>query len=103
MARRINWTNVEKSTKDMTRRIKTLSSAGDYLKDKPEIGFFKDNISKSIVKIVECKSSSLRRYLKLIDKYYYLISSQEDRNYLVKKKIEIENELNSRDDAIIKK
>jgi len=103
MGRRINWANVEKNTKVIEKKVKVLKSAGDYLKDKPVVGCFKDNISKSIVEIKNCKSSSLRRYVKLIDKYYYLITSIEDRDYLIRKKIEIENELNSREDAIIKK
>jgi hypothetical protein len=101
--KKVNWTNVEKSTKDLKRKIKNLKSAGDYLKDRPEAGHFKDNISKRIIKLSEAKSSTLRRYIKIVDNYYYLVTSAADRDYLLKKKIEIESELNTRDDAVIKK
>jgi hypothetical protein len=100
MSRKINWKNMEKAVKAQQRKIKTLQSAGDYLKDKPEEGYFIDNISKKPVKISEAKSSSLRRYIKVIDNYYYLITSEIDKSFLLKKKIEIETELNHRDDAI---
>lgn len=61
----------------------------------------RDNISKNIVKISECKSSTLRRYIKLLDNFYYLVTSQKDREQILKKKIEVETELNNRDDALI--
>jgi hypothetical protein len=94
---------MEKSVKDIKKRIKDISSAGDYLKDRPEVGYFKDNISKKIIEIKETKSSTLRRFVKLMDKYYYLITAQSDREWILSKKIEVETELNGRDDAIIQK
>jgi hypothetical protein len=100
MSRKVNWKNIEKSVKSQQRKIKNLQAAGDYLKNRPEKGYFIDNISKNPVKIIDAKSSSLRRYLKVIDNYYYLITSREDKNYLLEKKVEIETELNHRDDAI---
>jgi hypothetical protein len=103
MSRKVNWFNMEKAAKDLKRKVKNISSASDYLKDKPETGLFKDNISKKIIVIKEAKSSSLRRYVKLLDNYYYLITSQADRDWLLSKKIEIESELNSRDDGFIEK
>jgi hypothetical protein len=103
MSRKINWFNMEKSSKDLKRKVKNVKAAGDYLKDKPDSGRFKDNISKKIIEIEKAKSSSLRRYVKLLDSYYYLITSKEDRDWLLSKKIEIENVLNKRDDAVIEK
>jgi hypothetical protein len=94
---------MEKASKDLKRKVKNISAASNYLKDRPESGLFKDNISKNIIEIKKAKSSSLRRYVKLLDNYYYLISSQADRDWLLSKKIEIETELNSRDDAFIEK
>ena len=102
MARKVNWTNMEKNIKAQQRKMKNLHAAGDYLKDKPEKGFFVDNISKNKIVIVDAKSSSLRRYIKVLENYYYLVTSRVDRNYILDKKVEIETELNSRDDAIIK-
>jgi hypothetical protein len=103
MSRKVNWFNMEKAAKDLKRKVKNISAASDYLKDRPETGLFKDNISKNIIEIKKAKSSSLRRYVKLLDNYYYLISSQADREWLLSKKIEIETELNSRDDAFVEK
>jgi hypothetical protein len=101
--KKVNWVNFEKSAKDMKRKVKNLQAAGDYLKEKPEVGFFKDNISKKIVKLSDAKSSTLRRYIKIVDNFYYLVTSVADRDYLLNKKIEIETELNSREDAMVKK
>jgi hypothetical protein len=94
---------MEKAAKDLKRKVKNISAASDYLKDRPETGLFKDNISKNIIEIKKAKSSSLRRYVKLLDNYYYLITSQADRDWLLSKKIEIETELNSREDGFIEK
>lgn len=94
---------MEKSAKDLKRKVKNISAAGDYLKDRPEPGYFRDNISKNMVKISEAKSSSLRRYIKVLENYYYLITNEKDKQFLLDKKIEIETELNSRDDAVIEK
>jgi len=101
MSRRVNWKNVEKSAKDLRRKVKNAVAAGEYLKSKPGPGIFIDNISKKDVIIKDAKSSSLRRYVKLLDNYYYLITSPADRQYILDKKVEIETELNGRDDGII--
>ena len=101
MGRKLNWHTMNKAGKDLRKRIKDVGLASDYLKDRPEAGFIKDNISKKIVEITSAKSSTLRRYTKLLDKYYYLITSEKDRTWLLNKKIEVETELNTRDDALI--
>ena len=61
----------------------------------------RDNISKNHVLIKDCKSSSLRRYVKLLDNFYYLANTEKIKNTILSKKIEVENELNSREDGII--
>lgn len=61
----------------------------------------RDNISKNMVLIKDCKSSSLRRYVKLLDNFYYLVTKETDKQKILDKKIEIESELNSREDGII--
>ena len=94
--RRTNWKNIEKQTTDLKRKIKHVQNASDYLAERPEEGYFIDNISKKKVKISECKESTLRRYLTSLDKYYYLVSSIGDKNFILEKKIEIENELEKR-------
>ena len=94
--RRTNWKNVEKSTIELKRRIKNMNSISEYLLNIPEEGFFFDNISKKEVKISECKDSTLRRYTTLLDKYYYLAMNEKDRDMILKKKIEVEDEMNKR-------
>jgi CO dehydrogenase/acetyl-CoA synthase epsilon subunit len=101
--RRTNWKMIEKAAKDMRRKVKNITSASDYLKDRPGEGMFRDNISKNLVVIKDCKSSSLRRYLKVVDNFYFLVTSPEDRGYLLQKKVEIEKELNTREDGVIEK
>lgn len=96
--RRVNWSNAEKQAKDLKRKIKNVQNASSYLANKPELGFFIDNMSGKTVKIIECKSSTLRRFIKSLDKYYYLVSSQTDKDFILQKKIEIETELNKRGD-----
>ena len=88
-----NWTSVEKQTISLKRKVKTLKNLGDYLKDWPEEGYFRDNISKNLMKISDCQPPRLRRYIKLIDNFIYLIGSGSDLKKLQKKKKELEDEL----------
>lgn len=97
--KRVNWKSVQKSSQLLKRNIKNIQAASEYLSNIPGEGYFIDNISKREVKISECKSSSLRRYVKSLENYYYLIGSSADKKRILDKKIEIENELNKRDDA----
>lgn len=99
--RRVNWNNVSKSAKSVKQSVKNLQAASEYLSKLPEEGYMLDNISKNVVKIKDCKSSSLRRYVSLLDKYYYLVNAQADRDMILEKKVEIEKELNTREDGII--
>jgi hypothetical protein len=101
--RKVNWNIVEKQSKDIKKKIKNIQAASDYFSDKPDPGYFKDNISKNMISIKAAKSSSLRRYVKVIDKYYDLITSPTERKFLLDKKVEIEAELNTRQDGTIKK
>lgn len=96
----VNWSNLEKSTKLAKRQVKNIQLVSEYLKNLPGEGKMLDNISKKIVEIKDCKSSSLRRYIKLLDNYYYIVSAEKDRETILKKKIEIETELNGRDDGL---
>lgn len=98
---KMNWKSLEKSTKTIKKNVKNIQLASDYLKNLPGEGLMRDNISKNIIAIKDCKSSSLRRYVKLLDNYYYLASNEKDKKIILDKKIEIENELNSRDDGIL--
>lgn len=100
--KRTNWKAIEKQMTELKRKAKNMAAATAYLTNKPEKGYFIDNISKNTVKISDCKSSTLRRYVGLLDKYYYLAVTPTDKQYFLDKKIEIESELNSRGDDEVK-
>lgn len=95
--RKVNWKATEKAAIELKRKVKSLASATSYLQDRPEVGYFVDNISKNKVKLKECKISTLRRYVSLLDRYYFLVSSQVDKQYILDKKIEIELEISIRE------
>lgn len=101
--KKTNWSAMEKSAKLIKRNVKNIQQAGEFLKDFPEPGYMRDNISKNLIEIKNAKSSSLRRYVKLLENFYYLITSENDKEKVLNKKIEIEAELNTRDDGIIEK
>ena len=93
---RTNWNSLNKSAKLVKKNVKNLQQAGELFKEFPPDGFMRGNMSKKLVEIKKCKSSSLRRYIKLLDNFYYLVTSQADKEKILKKKIEIEKELNNR-------
>lgn len=95
-----NWKNVEKTAKLVKKNVKNIQAIGDYLSNLPGEGFMRDNISKNVFAIKDCKSSSLRRYIKLLDNYYYIVTTEKDRKLVLNKKIEIETELNNREDGL---
>ena len=96
-----SWESFGKSAKNIKKVVKNTQQAGEYLSEIPPIGYMKDNISKNIVKISECKSSSLRRYIKLLDNIYYRVTATKDKEAILNKKIEIETELAGREDGVI--
>ena len=109
--RKTNWASVEKSTKNIKKAVKNLQKAGVFFKELPEDGYMIDekkvkdedgSSKKVIVKVLikECKSSTLRRFIRQLDNYYYLVSSESDRKRILNKKIEIESELNKREDGL---
>ena len=98
---RNNWNNTIKSAKMVQRSAKSTLLVSELLKEFPEEGYMKDNISKNLVKIADCKSSSLRRYVKLLDNYYYTVTNEKDKKLILDKKIEVETELFSRPDATV--
>ena len=99
--KRTNWESFGKSAKQMQKAVKNTQQAGAFLSDFPPEGYMRDNISKNLVKIKDCKSSSLRRYISLLNNLYYIVNTEKDKTRILEKKIEIETELNTRDDGII--
>ena len=79
------WAGIEKNAKTLKKNVKNLAAASEYLKNLPEEGYMLDNISKNVVEIKTCKSSSLRRYVKLLNNYFYLMNTEADRTRILKK------------------
>ena len=96
--RRTNWESFGKTAKQLQKNVKNTQQAGAFLADFPPDGYMRDNISKNLVVIKECKSSSLRRYISLLNNLYYIVPTEKDKEKILQKKIEIETELNSRGD-----
>ena len=95
------WQIMEKSQKTLLQQLKNTKGIREFFSDLPEKDYMRDNISKKHVKISECKSSTLRRYDKLLTKYYYLSKTPEERKIISDKQEEIKKELNTRPDALI--
>lgn len=106
-----NWKNAEKAAKELRSKIKNLKAIGVCLKDKPEKGFYLDSkVNKKtgekedkIVEIAKCKSPSLRRYKRQLNKFYYLVTDPAEQEYILSKINEIDSELEKRPDGTLKK
>jgi hypothetical protein len=96
---RHDWQSVVKQQKAVQQRIKSQKGVTEFLADFPPTGYMKDNISKKQVVIKDLKTSTLRRYVKLLNKYYYLVKLPADRKILNDKLTEVQNELSTRPDA----
>ena len=90
------WKNQISSSKTLLQKIKNTKGVGEFLSNLPQEGEMRDNISKNIIKISECKDSTLRRYEKLLKKYYQLVETPSDRKIISDKLNEIILEINKR-------
>lgn len=98
------WKNMVSAQKALRQKIKNTKGVGEYFEDLPEDGYMKDNISKNKVLIKDCQTSTLRRYVKLLNKYLTLVNSEPDkRKQILDKLNEVKTELATRPDAIIEK
>lgn len=114
--RSVNWANVAKSAKQTKKNVKNMQGSVLFFQHFPEEGHMTDVVdaytiledgtkkkagktTKDIV-IAEARSSTLRRLVKALDNYYYLITDNQSKQRILDKKVELENELNSREDGI---
>lgn len=95
------WKTLIKQQKSLQQKIKNTKGIREFFTDFPEKSYMRDNISKKKVLIKECKTSTLRRYEKLLNKYFQLCSTPEERKLISDKLNEVITELNKRPDAII--
>jgi len=98
--KKTNWSSVEKSAKIIKKNVKNTKQVKEFLDNYPAEGYMRDNISKKQLAIAECKSSSLRRYIKLLENFYYLSMDQSEKARILTKKIEIEIEIAKRPDGL---
>ena len=119
-----NWHAMEKATRTIKKNHKNIIKGGALLKDFPPEGYMADwkqlpvknedgtdkvnELGKVIkekqrvfVLIKDATSATLRRFIKTLDGCYYLVTSENDRNRILNKKIEIEDELNKRTDGLL--
>lgn len=97
-----NWKAIGRAAKRVRKSHKDSQQMVEFLQNYPEEGYMRDNISKNVVLIKDCKSSSLRRYITLLNSYYYLeLTTLPMKEKILAKKVEIERELNSREDGIL--
>jgi hypothetical protein len=91
-----DWDSIIEEQKHLQQNIKNSKTLMEFFKDLPEDGYMRDNISKKKVLIKDCKESTLRRYVKLLKKYYTLARLPKDRKTINDKLKEIEDELKAR-------
>jgi hypothetical protein len=96
---RHDWDAIMKQQKMVQQRIKSEKGVSEFFSDLPPAGYMRDNISKKQVVIKDLKTSTLRRYVKLLGKYYYMVTKPEDRKIVNDKLTEVQNELATRKDA----
>lgn len=92
---------IEKQQKTLRQKINNSQSAAEFLTNYPAAGVMRDNISKKEINIVDCETSRLRRYVKLLNKYYNLVYTPDERKKIIDKLNEVNDELEKRPDAII--
>lgn len=125
--KRTNWSNVEKSAKQLKRNVKNMQGSVIFFKNFPAEGHMTDIVDiyevdaegntvknkdgkkiklgkgpKDVI-IKDAPSSTLRRLIKVLDNYYYLISDEKGKQKILNKKVELESEINSREDGLKKK
>ncbi len=96
------WSVMIKSQKQLQQKLKNSKGVYEYFSDIPEKGYMKDNITKNQIKLTDCTSPRLRRYVKLLKKYYSLCTQPDQRKAINDKLIEVQEELSTRPDAEIK-
>lgn len=101
-----NWKSEIEYAKRIQQGLKTQKAVGEFLKAKPNIGYMYDTMSKKedkIVKLSECKSSTLRRFVKMLTKYYGQVTAPSERRYINIKLRDVHSILDKRPDALIEK
>ena len=115
--KKTDWNNINKSAKAVKKNVKNTKIVGDLLSRPLNMYVMRDYSTQTVVdengnktkvkKVIDvdiryCKNSTLRRFIKTLDNAYYLMTNEKDKKMILDKKIEIENELSLRPDALTK-
>ena len=89
--RREKWQNFEASCKAVKKKVKASSGIKSFLDNRTEPGEIYDDKKGIVIKLSEVKNAStLRRLLRTINNYYYL-TKDEEQEYILNKKKELED------------
>lgn len=94
--RRINWADTKQNAQSEFQSVKAVMQLGAYLRDIPEDGYIRDNRTNEVVKIEDCRKTTLNRLLKFIIKLYYTATKPEEKELILKKQKELEAEIDRR-------
>lgn len=109
------WEGIAKSAKLTSKNYKNKTRVIQFFQQWPEKGYMldeknkKDESGKKVlddngkpvkeyikVKISDCPDSTLRRFVKTLNTFYYVVPDQPNKDKIVAKKVEIETVLNDR-------
>ena len=106
---KVNWYGIEKSAKKVKKLSKDFINLNTFLSNKTDDGIFLDikkrknedgvlEMTAREVSVEGSRDPSLRRFVQVLDTYLYISSDKEkeERDYILKKKVEIENEIEKR-------
>lgn len=93
---KINWKAVEKSQTSLARKIKYTKNMKDYFENPMEKGFVRDSAYLKTKQISELPESSIRRIIKMLEKYYYMIDDSLKKKEILSKITELQTELNQK-------
>lgn len=111
------WDSIAKNAKMTSKNYKNKTKIIKFFEQWPDEGYMldekpkKDDVGNKIldsngkvvkeyikVKISDCQDSTLRRFVKTLNAFYYLVPDQDNKDRIVAKKKEIESILNDRKD-----
>lgn len=94
--KRINWADTKQTAQSEYQSVKAVIQLGEYLRDIPADGYIKDNRTGGVVKIEDCRKTTLNRLLKFIIKLYYTATTPADKEVILHKQKELEAEIDRR-------
>jgi len=91
------WELEERKIKENQRQLNLIIQLKEFTDNTVEIGYIRDNLNGEVIKITECKDSTLRRILKTLQAIHYNFAKPTHRNAIMAKIVTIENEQSRRE------